>query len=258
MGTAVWLFGALVGMQTRSNGFVLGGMPLTYAELEKRTGFDARKIERWLAVLRVERYVEVTHTTYRRMRIRVLNQKKFKTKQSTLDFSYPPKMADNDPALSAKNGGNDPTKMADNAHKNGGFNKSRSMSSNETPDRESSALPGFDRFYAAYPRKIDEMRARFEWAKNPLLEMHVDEVMVGLAKWAVSQQWQDEQFIPHPETFIRKRRWEVEPPKERPNGHESFAERRARESEDALSEVSARARAVVSKVARQLPNTRGD
>lgn len=61
MGSAVWLYGWLVLRQTHqsgSTGFVLGGAPVRYSEIEEETGFNVRTLERWMSTLRRHGYVE--------------------------------------------------------------------------------------------------------------------------------------------------------------------------------------------------------
>jgi hypothetical protein len=61
MGSAVWLYGWLVLRQTHQSGgigYVLGGSPLTYREIEEETGFNRRTLEGWMRTLRREGYIE--------------------------------------------------------------------------------------------------------------------------------------------------------------------------------------------------------
>jgi hypothetical protein len=61
MGAAVWLYGWLVLRQTHESGgvgYVLGGAPVTYREIEQETGFNRRTLEAWMRVLRREGYIE--------------------------------------------------------------------------------------------------------------------------------------------------------------------------------------------------------
>jgi hypothetical protein len=62
MGAAIWLYGWLVLRQTRqqgSTGWVLGGAPISYREIEEETGFNRRTLERWMQILRRAGYIEV-------------------------------------------------------------------------------------------------------------------------------------------------------------------------------------------------------
>src|SRR5271169_1669689 len=63
MGAAIWLYGWLVLRQTHQSGevgFVLGGAPVRYREIEEETGFNRRTLERWLSTLRKQGYIETT------------------------------------------------------------------------------------------------------------------------------------------------------------------------------------------------------
>ncbi len=63
MGSAVWLYGWLILRQTHqtgSVGWVLGGAPIHYREIEEETGFNRRTLERWMKDLRRHGYIETT------------------------------------------------------------------------------------------------------------------------------------------------------------------------------------------------------
>jgi hypothetical protein len=137
MGQAVWLYLWCLRHQTRRNGLVLGGTPLTYAYINQRLGQPERTVQRWVSLLRKLGYIEVSYLAYKKMRITVLKSKKFNFKQIPITFStHPPKMADSPKDTHAKNGGYVPPKMADIDAKNGGFKQSGSLRSNETPEQE--------------------------------------------------------------------------------------------------------------------------
>lgn len=79
MGSAVWLYGWLVLRQTHqsgSMGWVLGGSPVRYSEIEEETGFNRRTLERWLSTLRRAGYIETT-TVQGGVSIRITKAKKF-------------------------------------------------------------------------------------------------------------------------------------------------------------------------------------
>lgn len=79
MGAAVWLYGWLILRQTRQEGaigWVLGGAPITYRDIEEETGFNCRTIERWMQILRRKGYVE-TETVPAGLVIRITKAKKF-------------------------------------------------------------------------------------------------------------------------------------------------------------------------------------
>jgi hypothetical protein len=79
MGAAVWLYGWLVLRQTRqegTTGWVLGGKPIKYREIESETEFPPRTLERWMRVLRRAGYVE-TDTAPGGVVVRITKAKKF-------------------------------------------------------------------------------------------------------------------------------------------------------------------------------------
>jgi DNA-binding transcriptional ArsR family regulator len=79
MGSAVWLYGWLVLRETHESnsiGYVLGGAPITYREIEEETGFNRRTIEGWLRRLRRAGYVK-TDAVREGVRVRITKAKKF-------------------------------------------------------------------------------------------------------------------------------------------------------------------------------------
>jgi hypothetical protein len=63
MGSAVWLYGWLVLRQTHQSGdvgWVLGGAPVSYLEIEEETKFNRRTLERWMRDLRRAGYIQTT------------------------------------------------------------------------------------------------------------------------------------------------------------------------------------------------------
>jgi hypothetical protein len=79
MGQAVWLYGWLVLRETRERngiGFVLGGRPVSYREIEEETGFARKTLQRWMQVLRQRGYIETT-TAPAGIIVRIQKAKKF-------------------------------------------------------------------------------------------------------------------------------------------------------------------------------------
>jgi hypothetical protein len=79
MGSAVWLFGWLVLRQTHQSGgvgWVLGGSPVCYREIEEETGFNRRTLERWMHTLRRYGYIQ-TEAAPGGVVIRISKAKKF-------------------------------------------------------------------------------------------------------------------------------------------------------------------------------------
>jgi hypothetical protein len=78
MGPAVWLYGWLILRQTHQTGtigWVLGGAPIHYREIEEETGFNRRTLERWMKMLRRQNYIE-TAVVESGITIRILRAKK--------------------------------------------------------------------------------------------------------------------------------------------------------------------------------------
>ncbi|MBT9154924.1 MAG: hypothetical protein DDT39_01610 [Firmicutes bacterium] len=68
---------------------------------------------------------------------------------------------------------------------------------------------GFERFWDAYPKRVEEQAARVEWNRlNPDPELR-HRIMRSLAKEKDSRQWRDEggRYIPKPESWLCQRRW---------------------------------------------------
>lgn len=79
MGAAVWLYGWLVLRQTHQSGsvgWVLGGAPISYREIEQETGFNRRTLERWMTALRRHGYIE-TEAAPAGVIVRITKAKKF-------------------------------------------------------------------------------------------------------------------------------------------------------------------------------------
>lgn len=70
----------------------------------------------------------------------------------------------------------------------------------------------FDRFWAAYPRRVAKGAARKAFAKlNPDDEL-LDRMLTAIATQRVSPDWRcnNGQYIPHPSTWINQERWDDE------------------------------------------------
>lgn len=91
--------------------------------------------------------------------------------------------------------------------------KTESKTESESEKGDSAPVRGFDDFYAAYPRKIDRKEAQRAWDKiKPDADM-VDAILAGLEEWKASEEWSDKKYIPHPTTWLNRRRWESHPMK---------------------------------------------
>lgn len=71
----------------------------------------------------------------------------------------------------------------------------------------------FDRFWAAYPRKVGKPKAQTAFARLHTTERDVDRMLAAIAcqskiyGWDRKDKWK---YIPHPATWLNQRRWEDE------------------------------------------------
>ena len=81
---------------------------------------------------------------------------------------------------------------------------------NKDKEKENEML--FDRFWTAYPRKVNKPGARRAFDKvNPDAAL-LDSMLTAISRQKLSAQWQENggQYIPHPATWLNGRRWEDE------------------------------------------------
>jgi hypothetical protein len=79
MGSALWLYSWLILRQTHQTGeigWVLGGSPISYREIEEETGFNRRTLEGWFRKLRSGGYIE-TSAAPSGVVVRITKAKKF-------------------------------------------------------------------------------------------------------------------------------------------------------------------------------------
>jgi len=83
-----------------------------------------------------------------------------------------------------------------------------------SPSASESAKDGFADFWKAYPNKKAKPKAEAAWRKLKPSAQTIAELMAGLERSKVSEQWQRDggQFIPYPATWLNGRRWEDQPP----------------------------------------------
>lgn len=86
--------------------------------------------------------------------------------------------------------------------------KERALSNNKNKYSQD-----FEEFWEIYPRKIDKQKAYKSWLKiNPgdgLKQL----IIQSVKEWSACDQWQDENYIPHPTVWLNNRRWEAVPAK---------------------------------------------
>lgn len=88
--------------------------------------------------------------------------------------------------------------------------KERSGPPPKLTEVETFARKSFERFWEAYPNQIDREVCFQIW--QMLSPIDQDKAAESVPVWAKSEAWGEARFIPKPETFIRKRRWESRPP----------------------------------------------
>jgi ribosomal protein L37AE/L43A len=71
---------------------------------------------------------------------------------------------------------------------------------------------GFNKFWAAYPRKVGKGDARRAWSQTLKIRPPIDKVLRAVYAARASKQWQKDlgDFIPHPATWLRGERWDDE------------------------------------------------
>lgn len=94
-------------------------------------------------------------------------------------------------------------------------------------EKEKELNDRFDRFWAAYPRKVAKENARKAFLKiNPNEEM-MDVILRELERQKNSLQWTKDngQFIPHPATWLNGKRYEDEAPVVKGNAAQNYEQR---------------------------------
>lgn len=114
------------------------------------------------------------------------------------------------------------SKFPVNENENGNENEERGTGTRPTG---AAATPrGFDRFWAAYPRRVGKQDALKAWGQLNPDDALVDQIVAGVERWKTCDQWTKDggSFICYPATFIRGRRWEEDdrpdPPPASPKG----------------------------------------
>lgn len=70
----------------------------------------------------------------------------------------------------------------------------------------------FTAFWDAYPRKEAKSQAEKAWLKAEITPALLEKILSWLERARESEQWQDQQYIPFPATWLNQRRWEGNPP----------------------------------------------
>lgn len=73
--------------------------------------------------------------------------------------------------------------------------------------------PLFDRFWAAYPRKVGKPKAQTAFARLNATEQDLDRMLAAIERHTRAYGWNKKEvwkYIPHPATWLNQRRWEDE------------------------------------------------
>lgn len=70
----------------------------------------------------------------------------------------------------------------------------------------------FERFWAQYPRKVSKQDAKKVFMKLKPDEQLLNTILEALKKQCASAEWSEKAYIPHPDRYLRGRRWEDEVP----------------------------------------------
>jgi phage replication O-like protein O len=68
----------------------------------------------------------------------------------------------------------------------------------------------FDEFWKAYPRKVAKAAAEKSFKKLKINDKLFSRLIIALGEQKQSEQWQDNQYIPYPATWLNQKRWEDE------------------------------------------------
>ena len=71
-------------------------------------------------------------------------------------------------------------------------------------------MDDFDKFWAAYPRKVAKAEARKAWAQTASIRPDTDSLVKAVLSHCKTEQWMKSNgaFIPHAATWLRGERWE--------------------------------------------------
>jgi len=99
---------------------------------------------------------------------------------------------------------------------------------------------GFAEFWERYPRRIGKAAARKAYAKALKAGTH-DDIMFGLSQQMPSLASREQQYIPHPSTWLTQERWNDEPDHNAPrNGTHARADRPGTKMAQAFASVAER------------------
>lgn len=79
-------------------------------------------------------------------------------------------------------------------------------------ERQTGGVPGFEKFWAAYPKKEARKKALDSWQRLKL-ENQAETILAALASYVTCDQWIRDggKFIPHATTWLNQERWKEKP-----------------------------------------------
>lgn len=108
-------------------------------------------------------------------------------------------------------GGSNRSAAADDAPSSGAVDLADSGTAENVPQpppvRHADA---FAAFWRTYPRKVGKPKAEAAFRRLKLHE-RIEQVLVGLRRWTMSDEWSDPRYVPHPTTWLNRGGWEDEP-----------------------------------------------
>ena len=101
----------------------------------------------------------------------------------------------------------------DNKAKQNGTKSVKEKENNNKNNNKKENDNRFDRFWSVYPRKVAKPDARKKFDSLNPDEQLLEKMILAVERQKQSDQWTKDggQYIPHPATWIHKRRWEDEP-----------------------------------------------
>jgi len=88
--------------------------------------------------------------------------------------------------------------------------------------------PSFDEFWKVYPRRAGKQAAAAKWVQLGKKGIDLHAVLEGARRFAADPNLPEQQFIPHPITWLNQGRWEDDPLPPRDGGARLSAADRAR------------------------------
>lgn len=81
-----------------------------------------------------------------------------------------------------------------------------------TPEQAELRERYFNRFWQAYPRRANKLKARMAWQVLPCDTELYERILQSVELYKQSKQWQDACFIPYPETYLQNEKWDDDIP----------------------------------------------